>query len=73
MGMTLLGGSGDLDALIRTYAFRLLLESGRPVDANELAGFTGLDQDQIERAVDRLDQGGAFGATGPDCSWVLAD
>ena len=58
MGLTLLGGSGDLDASVRTYAFRLLLESGRPVAANELAGFTGLDQDQIERAVDRLDQAG---------------
>ena len=38
MGLMLLGGSGDLDAQVRTFAFRLLLESGRPVDANELAG-----------------------------------
>ena len=58
MGLTLLGGSDDLDASVRTYAFRLLLEYGRPVAANELAGFTGLDHDQIERAVDQLDQEG---------------
>ena len=64
MGLTLLGGSGDLDGSVRTYAFRLLLESGRPVDANDLAGFTGRDQDQIAQAVDRLDQAGRIRRNG---------
>ena len=58
MGLTLLGGSDDLDAQVRTFAFRLLPESGRPVDANQLAAVTGLDRNHVVKALDQLDLAG---------------
>jgi len=48
----------EVEALIRTAAFRLLLANGRAISVEELVAATGLEQDKLVAHLEELDRAG---------------
>ena len=53
-----------LDNVVRAAAFRLLLESGKPVGVDELARSIGQEQDRLRQVVQALQQAGQLRGDG---------
>lgn len=58
MTTKILDTPGDSQALIRRIAFRLLLDTGQPIEVEQLSAATGIKPDRLSGLLDELDGAG---------------